>query len=184
MNFWATFLFSSLFFVACQQVENTNGTHTENNLPQDSLRVRIEIFSGNPNPLFSMYNKFDSTTLKYLENKFLSLCDSSVIANPETRKAKTFPTKLGYDGIKVSRSRGSDTVFFSTSYFWIFTGTLQLFHDNPPSVCKSVMAGLDSDLYFPDSGFEIEKKLVEEAKNHNVISDSIYQYILSKINAR
>ena len=175
-------LLIGLLFFACQKTDLNSSSGNQDSvsaLPQQPLRIFAGIYSGRPPPGFNLNKANDSTSLVSIERKLRYLCDSDTATLPGIR-----PHSLSsYYGFFAS-TYPEDTTWPATDVSWKCQwGTVQIYHVNPPAVCMDRMKNHDSDLYLPDSSFEVEKELTKIGWERGAIPDVLHKYIDSVINA-
>ena len=179
MNFWAIISFSSLFFFACQKTDLNNSSGNQDSvsvLPQQPLRIFAGIYSGNLPPGFNLNKTNDSASLAFVESRLRRLCDSDTVSLPGFQHSLISFTSF------YASTYPEDTTWPATDVSWkCQLGAIQIWHSNPPAVCLDRMKNHDSDLYLPDSGFELEKRLAKIGWERGVIPDYRYRYIDSVI---
>jgi hypothetical protein len=132
--------------------------------PAETFSVEIDVFSGRPNPTFTV----DLQDLAPFLVKLRSLCSSA--ASP----ASPYPAGyLGYRGVFVHRS-GAHSIALGRKGA-LFAAA------NAPTVCQDKVSAA-ADLLVGDPSSDLERHLVELAHQKGAVDDVVHGTIVNTLN--
>jgi hypothetical protein len=134
-------------------------------LPQETFSVEVDVFSGRPNPSFTI----EAGELAPVLLKLHALCQSppgSSIQYPESF--------LGYRGLLVKRA-GALSIALARK-------GARFAAANPPSICRDkLQPGPAGDLFVSDQNSVLEKHLVELAHQKAALDDVVYGIVVAAL---
>jgi hypothetical protein len=132
--------------------------------PSEGFSVQIDVFSGRPNPVFTL----SAADWQQLSSEARALCTSSAITAPKYPEAF-----LGYRGMLIRRA-GASSMRLARQGVRFFAG-------NAPNVCRDVVRPT-ADLVVADSASSLERQIADLAFQKGIVDTVVHQHILDVLN--